>query len=268
MHLPQAGQRSHYERLNDLEKWLVEYAAARDWKDPKISFDIISGDLNAGTITVTGFERLHRLIVFNPLMGGGIMGTDRAEAVSLLAQSDFVILTDAPKNGVDPFYEKISDYWDDLYAWVEKNMVMSRTISLDDMTATVYIRPNPAVLGVSGNWITSDGLTLQVSRETLERFPKIRISGITDFSRLPKIPVVSAAVDLESGPVAVPASLKRDGGSYQISIDLPKMDLSRTDPVRVHIGFDTFYIPDNIRKNGDKRELVIRAPSEIRMFVE
>jgi hypothetical protein len=66
----------------------------------------------------------------------------------------------------------------------------------------------------------------------------------------------------------VPASLKRDGSSYEISIDLPKMDLSRTDPVRVHIGFDTFFVPNQLRMNGDMRELVIRAPSEVRMFVE
>jgi len=267
-HLPQSGQRVYYERLTDLDNWLVEYAAARDWKDPKISFDIISGDLNAGTITVTGYERLHRLINFHPLLAGDIMGVDRAEALAYLAQSDFVILTNSPKTGVDPFYQAISRYWDDLHTWAEKNMIMSRRITLDDLIATVYIRPNPAVLGVSGNWITSNGLTLQVSRETLQRFPKIRLSGISDFSRLPKTPAVSASVDLDSGPQAVPASLSRDGGSYEISIDLPKVDLSRTDPVRVHIAFDTFYVPNKLRMNGDMRELVIRAPSDIRMSAE
>ncbi len=243
-HLPQSGQRLYYQRLTDLDKWLVEYAAAREWKEPKISFDIISGDLNAGTITVTGYERLRQLIYFYPLLGGSIMGVDRAEALAYLAQSDFVILTNSPKTGVDPFYQTINRYWDDIHAWVEKNMIMSRRIALDDMIATVYIRPNPAVLGVSGNWITSSGLTLEVSRETLQRFPKIRISGISDFSRLPKTPAVSATVELDSGPQAVPASLSRDGSSYEISIDLPKLDLSRTDPVRVHIAFDTFYVPE------------------------
>jgi hypothetical protein len=267
-HLPQSGQRLEFQRFTDLEKWLVEYAAERDWKDPKISFDVISGDLNAGTITVTGYERLGQLIYFHPLLAGDIMGVDRAEALSYLAQSDFVILTDSPKTGVDPFYEKISRYWDDLHAWSEKNMIMSRKITLGDMIATVYIRPNPAVLGVSDNWITSDGLTLQVSRETLQSFPRIRLSGTSDFSRLPKTPAVSATVDLDSGPQAVPASLKRDGSSYEISIELSKMDLSRTDPVRVHIGFDTFYVPNKVRMNGDMRELVIRAPSEVRMFAE
>jgi hypothetical protein len=269
-HIPQSGQRPFFQRLTNLENWLVEYAAARDWKAPKISFDIISGELNAGTITVTGYERLGQLIYFQPLLAyaGGIMGVDREEALSYLAQSDFVILTDSPKTGVDPFYEKISRYWDDLHAWVEKNMIMSRRMALDHMIATVYIRPNPAVLGLSGNWITSEGLTLQVSPETLQRFPRIRLSGISDFSRLPKTPAVSATVDLYSGPQAVPASLKRDGSSYEISIDLPKMDLSRTDPVRVHIGFDTFFVPNQLRMNGDMRELVIRAPSEVRMFVE
>jgi hypothetical protein len=267
-HLPQSGQRRYYDALTNLDKWLFEYAAARNWKDPTISFDIISSDLNAGTITVTGYERLHQLIYFHPLLAGDIMGLDRATALSYLGQSDFVVLTNSPKTGVDPFYDSISRYWDDLHTWAEKNMVMSRRLTVDDFTATVYIRPNPMVLGVSGNWITSAGLTLQAPRETAQRFPKIRMSGISDFSRLPKTPEVSATADMGSGPEAVPASLKRDGSNYEISLDLPKVDSSRTDPVRVHIGFDTFYVPDKLRKNGDMRELVIRAPSRVRMLVE
>jgi hypothetical protein len=267
-HLPQSAQRRYYEGLTDLDKWLVEYAAARNWKEPTISFDVISGDLNAGTITVTGYERLHELIIFHPLLAGDIMAVSRAEALSYLTQSDFVILTNFPKTGVDPFYDSIRRYWDDVHTWAEKNMVMSRKLTVDDVTATVYIRPNPMVLGVSGNWITSAGLTLQAPRETVQRFPKIRLSGISDFSRLPKTPEVSASVDMGSGPQAVPAELKRDGSSYEISLDLSKNDPSRTDPVSVHIGFDTFYVPDKLRKNGDRRELVIRAPSQVRMFVE
>jgi hypothetical protein len=267
-HLPQSGQRRYYESLTNLDKWLVEYAAARNWKDPTISFDIISGDLNAGTITVTGYERLHQLIIFHPLLAGDIMGLNRAAALSYLAQSDFVVLTNSPKTGVDPFYESIRQYWDDLHMWAEKNMVMSRRLTVDDFTATVYIRPNPTVLGVSGNWITSAGLSLQIPRETVQRFPKIQISGTSDFSRLAKTPDVSATVDMGSGPQVVPVSLKRDGSNYEISLDLPKIDSSRTDPVRVHIGFDTFYVPDKLRKNGDTRELVLHAPSEVRMFVE
>jgi hypothetical protein len=267
-HLPQSGQRLYYERLTDLDKWLVECAAARNWKDPTISFDIISGDLHAGTVTVTGYERLHQLINFHPLLAGDIMAVDRQEALSYLARSDFVILTNLPKTGVDPFYESMRRYSDDLHTWAEKNMIMSRKMTLDDMIATVYIRPNPEVLGVSGNWITSDGLTLQVSRETLQRFSRIQLSGTSDFSRLPKTPSVSATVDLNSGPQSVPAALKRDGSNYQITLDVPKIDPSQTDPVRVHISFDTFFVPNTLRKNGDMRQFVVHAPSEVRMFAQ
>jgi hypothetical protein len=267
-HLPPSGQRPYFQRLIDLENWLVEYAAERGWKDPKISFDIISGDLNAGSIAATGYEHLRHLIYFHPLLGSDIMGVDPAEALSDLAQSDFVILTDSPKTGVFPFYEAISRYWDDLRAWADKNMILSRRLTLDDMTATVYIRPNPKVLGVSGNWITSDGLTLEVSRETLQRFPRIRLSGIADFSKLPKIPAVSAAVDLDFGPQAVPATFKRDSNNYEIFVELAKLDLSRTDPVRVHLRFDTFFVPAKLRMNDDTRELVMRAPAEVRMYAE
>jgi hypothetical protein len=140
-HLPEYGQRRDLRRLTELNKWLVNYACDHRWRTPAISFDVISGQLNSGAITATGYERLGELIEFHPLLGGGIMGVDRREALSLIENSDFVILTTLPKKGIFPFYERIAHYWDDLRAWADKHMVEVRTVFFDDFSATVYAQP-------------------------------------------------------------------------------------------------------------------------------
>jgi len=162
-HLPEYGQRRDLWRLTELNKWLVNYAADHNWRTPAISFDVISVQLNSGAITATGFERSGELIEFHPLLGGGIMGVDRQEALSLLENSDFVILTTLPKTGVFPFYESIAHYWDDLRAWANKHMIAARTVLFDDFSATVYARPGATLSGVSGRWLPGEGMLIKAS---------------------------------------------------------------------------------------------------------
>jgi hypothetical protein len=97
---------------------------------------------------------------------GGMTAVERPEALSLLAKSDFVILTNRPKaegsrDGlsvdassaairqfpnillrVDPFSQHIAQYWNDLKTWADKNMIVAKTVPFDNFTATVYVRPD------------------------------------------------------------------------------------------------------------------------------
>ena len=182
---PEYAQRHDLERAQELDKWLVNYASENGWRNPTISLDVISGKLNSGAIVTSGYEQLGQLVDFQSMLGQQVMGVDRAEALSLLARSDFVILTNLPKTGVDPFYERVSQYWNDLKAWAEQNMIVVRIVPFDDFTATVYVRPFAKVSGLSGGWITSAGLSIETERVALQRFPKIRLSGAANYSWLP-----------------------------------------------------------------------------------
>src|SRR5262249_27927456 len=93
-HRQEFAQRRDLRRLIELERWLVNYAIEHGWHTPAVSFDVISGWLNSGTITTTGFEQSRDLVEFHPLLGGTIMAVGRQEALSLLSNSDFAILTD------------------------------------------------------------------------------------------------------------------------------------------------------------------------------
>ncbi len=262
-HLPQYDDPERYVRLAELDRWLAENARKSGLSNPTISADIVSQWVTA--ITASAFEQTGKLVPFRQLLGRNIFGVERAEALSELANSDYVILTTVPKVGVYPFYEKIQKYWDDLKSWSDENMLLVRTMPFEDYTASIYVRPVPRIFGVSAGWITSCGLDLEAERDTLERFPVVRLAGTANFAWLSKVPTVSVTVPTDKGLLQVPATLMRDGSNYTVSLDTSSLELPRTEHVRFHISFDAFFVPKAIGINEDTRELVVNAPSRAEM---
>jgi hypothetical protein len=149
-HRPEYVYRRDRRKLAEVNEWIFDYAQEHHWKNPTISFDTLEKELNSGTISAIGYEQSQAINSFQPLLGNGVMGVDLPEALSLLAKSDFLVLTSSPKKGVYPFYEHIAQYWEDLKAWADKNMSMVHTTQLDGYTATVYVRPTTSVPDSAG----------------------------------------------------------------------------------------------------------------------
>jgi hypothetical protein len=265
-HLPEFAQGGDLKRLAEFDSWLVTYAREHGLRDPGISADVNSAWFFPPSITANGYERTGQLVEFRGNLGRGIMGVERQEALSLLGRSDFAIFTTLPKQGVYPFYKKIALYWGDLKAWADENMFVARTMAFDNFVATVYARPSARVSDLSGGWITSDGLSIEASLKALQRFRKIRISGPANYSWLPKVPTVSATIDSTDGSQVVSASLQRQDNNYEILVDTSSTELPLSDPVHLHLRFDTFFIPKEIGINGDTRELVVQAPTHVELI--
>jgi hypothetical protein len=256
-------QRHDLERLAELDKWLVGYASQRGWTNPGFSVDVISGWFVANGISDAGFEQSHHFVGFRPLLGSGIMQVEQQEALSLLKNSDFVILTTVPKVGVYPFYHQPDQYWTALKAWVETNMIPARNVQFSEFDAKVYTRPSAEISGLSNGWITSAGVTIEASRANLQRFPKVRLLGAANYSWLPKTPAVSATIEMEGTSLPVPAKFQRAGATYQIDIDTTGTTLPLADPVSVRLKFDTFFVPKESGMNMDTRQLVVPAPNRV-----
>jgi hypothetical protein len=142
-HLPNYAQREDLKRFGELDKWLANYAIKRNWRHPKISFDVISDLLQSDIIISSGYEQTRELVDFQTLLGSGIMSVNRDEVFSSLADSDLVVLTTKEKSGVYPFWESIRQLWPEMRSWCDINMDVAMTETFSDFTATVYVRRGP-----------------------------------------------------------------------------------------------------------------------------
>jgi hypothetical protein len=264
-HWPAHAQRNDLKRLDQLNKCLIDLAKEYEWSSPWISYDVISGWLNAGSPTISAFEKSHELIEFHPMLGNGVMGVDREEAILLLEQTDFLILTTLPKAGTLPFDRRIAEYWDDLKAWADNNMIVARIVPFSAFTATVYVRPAATISGLSGGWIPSHGFSIEAPRDVLERFPLIRLTGSADYSRLQKIPTLEATIDTSEGSQTAPASFQRADNYYEIRVNTSSIRLPPADQVHIRLDFNSFFVPKTTGPSKDTRELVVKAPAFVRL---
>jgi hypothetical protein len=262
-HWPEFADRRHLRQMAEFDQWLVNYAGEYRWKNPVISLDVISSALNAAAISTMGFEKTGQFIAFHGLLGSSIFGPSREEALKLLAKSDFVILTSPRQPGNFPFTQAIETYWTDLRAWAEKHLVVARTQRFHTYfpyTATVYVRPSARLRDVSGDWITSQGVLIEIKRIDLQRFPLIRLKGAADFRALPKVPAVTASLEPPDESTPIPAIFQRLGDQYQIEINTSSVRLPAEQIVQIRVKFDTFYVRKDAALYSDFRELVVRAP--------
>jgi hypothetical protein len=266
-HRPDFSHREDLKRLDELDKAMVDLATENGWVRPGVSYDVITGWLNAGPPTISAFEQSSKLIEFEPTLGNGVLGVDRETAISLLKQSDFAVFTTLPKVGIYPFYKHIAEYWDELKLWADENLIVARIIHFSDFTATLYVRPTAKILGLSGGWITSHGLSIEAATSVLKRFPVIQLTGPADYKNLLKMPTVEATIVADEGLQTAPATFQRAGNNYEIVIDTSKIRFPVTDTVaEIQLSFDSFFVPKKKGSRRDDRELVVQAPALVRLM--
>ena len=265
-HRPHFSHREDLKRLDELDKAMVDLASENGWVRPGVSYDVITGWLNAGPPTISAFEQSSKLIEFEPTLGNGVLGVDRETAISLLKQSDFAVFTTLPKVGIYPFYQHIAAYWDELKLWADDNMIVARVVHFSNFAATLYVRPTAKILGLSGEWITSHGASIEAATSVLERFPMIRLSGPADYRSLLKTPAVEATIVAEGSLQTAPATFQRVENNYQILIDTSRLRFPPTNTiVEIQLTFDSFFVPSK-KGRHDNRQLVVQAPSLVQLF--
>ena len=265
-HRPEFKERADLERLVDLSLWLMQVAQDNAWRKPVLSVDMVSPSLSAAPIAATIFERTGTFINFRLAMGKDMMGVGgRVKALDQLSGSDIVILTSNPKPGMYPFNQAVAAYWNDLKAWSDDNLILSRTQQFDEFDATIYVRPSARVHGISGDWLLHRGAWLEAPRTSLRRFPIIRLSGAAIPGALPKLPAVSATIAATATAQSLPAKLLAFPDRYVIEIDASDLPPDGAEMVRIDVAFDTFFVPKQLGINPDERELVVPAPSQVRL---
>ena len=166
-HLPEYTERDDLIRLVGLNKWMVDYASEHGWRDPGISVDVISIWFNGYGVTDTGYEETGKFIEFHLMLGHDAMGTDREEALSELAHSDFFILTTAnsPKTGLGSSETSLKTSSDANYQWLS---ILRRLNPFTERAAQAV--PN--------------GISLDYSTAAIQRFPMLRYHLLPFYERL------------------------------------------------------------------------------------
>jgi hypothetical protein len=156
-HLPEYTERDDLMRLVGLNKWMVDYASEHGWRDPGISVDVISPWFNGYGVTDTGYEETGKFIEFHLMLGHDVMGTDREEALSQLAHSDFFILTTAnsPETALEP--DKTS---------------LNASSGGNYHSLSVLGRLNPFIERAAQE--IPNGISLEASTAAIQRFPMLR----------------------------------------------------------------------------------------------
>ena len=278
-HLTRQGRfserRSSVEQIGALYDFLGSESAHRGFDAPRIAADVIYDWIIPSTINVTLYERSGQWLKARPSLGTGIFSVTRAETIADLENSDIALVTTFPKIGPYPFYDSMRSLAGEIGAWCDAHLMRTRVFQIDEGQVTVYMRPNVILEGLSGEWITPDGIRLRIPGEVVAWMrangkKSIILEGAENPAWLPKAPVASAqqlSPDGLPGKVTCPAEFTLPGpGTYRIRVDLGTLlpVVSDSADVVVAVGFaGAYFVPNEVGINEDSRHLIVSGPRAI-----
>lgn len=258
--------------INEVLDSVVSFAAVNNLSKPVLSADLVSEAFHPGTMEIAAYEHFGKLIDFEGKLGCNnnmMLQTDRDTVLQQLDKSDIMIFTDMPKTGVYPINESIRNYWNDLWEWSNVHLVLDRVFKFSFFKAYLFVRPLPGIEGItSDGWITSSGITLRTNAAFLKRFPIFIMKGESYLEVFPRLPKPKAELLDDDGQVVttLPSALKRDVNHYSISIDGRSAFSSNQDYVQMRLTFDIYFVPKLRNATDDPRELVITAPTSVKLM--
>jgi hypothetical protein len=210
------------------------------------------------------------------LLGNGINAVPPAFAVQAVADSDFAIITDLSSSEgpgfAYPFNISIQQIEPQLHAAAERSMIPVGHFHVFAHHFTLYMRPAVQVVGDSGGWITSEGLTLVAPAEAFRARPNIALSGPTILAEhLGKVTMKAYTVTSDGKAVELPVEFNlvlapSQVAQYKAAIHLDPTQLPADGDVKVRLSFDKFFVPSEIGFNADTRQLVVMTPIQIKLL--
>ena len=252
-------------RINDLNNAIAGYIVDNAISHPSISIDRVLEYLNAGTVQLAGWEHLGRFIELFLKFGHGhygIFATPRNTAMKVLQESDIVVLSDfrlGREGSAYPMDTKIREYWSDMWQWTKANLLPLYETNINGIPYRVLHKPTFKSEGGLGDWVTSLGLTLTVSRVDLQRWPFLILEGDINLAWLGGVPQPHAALlanDLSD--FELPASIAVANDHDRVEVDT-RAAAGPSGHAKIQLTFDRYFVPKGINKNTP--ELVVRLPT-------
>ncbi len=267
-----SARRTSVEQIGALHDFIGQESARLGFESPVISADMIYDWMVPSTINTALYERTGRWLDARPALGVGIFALTREEVFAKLGRSDFALVSTYPKEGPYPFYDSVRPLAGEIRAWCEAHLMRLRVFRIDSGEVTVYVRPEVALEGLSGEWITPAGVRLRLPSEELGQLrasgkTALVLEGADNLTALPQPPVASARLEGpggEPGNVDCPAGYTRPApGTYRIRIDLGAVPPGADAVVDLRLD-GAFFVPKEVGINDDTRHLIVTRPTVTR----
>ena len=267
--------RTRHDVLQILEMYddIGAHSEKMGWQSPRISVDSIRDYLAGGLVlTPLYYERHGVLLQAQVRLGRASSHVKEQQALQALRDSDFVILTYTNQPGDEPTFPFVTDFEQIrpvVNEFVQREFGLLGSYRVYGRDVDVYVRPSFAISGLSGGWVTSQGMTLLVPAIFAQPSAKLLLKGTSNFDWLPPDIQVSAKL-LEPGGEgrSLVADFSATEQNYSIQITLPAElpDLDNEEMLRIKVSFSDYFIPSELGINKDTRQLVIRTPTETKIL--
>lgn len=264
--------RPDLDRVKEINTKIVQFILDSGLRNPKASFDRVEDFLNPGTIDLYAYETVRRPTHVVPGYMT-IFAIPRDDALNLFQSSDVIVLSDRTKRREHPYpmNAKIQEYWDEINTLAADRFKLLLSTSIAGLPFKVFVKPTLHAEGISGDWITSFGISVQVDPADLVQWPLIVVEGSSSSVYLKLIGgspgVTASASSLSAGGTAIelPVDATFTDGAYRLIIDARAIAAKGSEPKQVDIRFDRHFVPKAVGMNPDTRELVLPAPSRLEL---
>jgi hypothetical protein len=240
------------------------YADAMGWQSPAVATDSQRDYLYAGAVTAVHYESTGRFVSFaSALATAFVMAPQRKVLLAQLAAADFLVLTHQrdPHEPPYPIVDAIEDIRPEINDASARMLPMGEYPIRGRLVSVYGRRAGRVVSGQSGNWITAEGLVVEVPARVAAIPSDLIVTAATN----PWVaPDVTASCESREGGVlrSLRADLDVEGESYTARCEVPA-DTDGDGGVRVRLSFSHYFVPRDKGLNDDPRRLAMLAPPRI-----
>jgi hypothetical protein len=224
--------------------------------------------LNVGVLDFLAYERRRVPLALHGELGLTVFATDLNDAMAKLDRSSFVVTAEHRSESqlVFPFDRTLQLLIPKLTRHLRERFIYMTEFSFKGVRHELYRRPFPVLKGISGDWVTADGLLVEISEDDKRKASRLILRGSSNMGLVPGLQVSALSPGRRPGAaeLAVPVDFRVNGNDYTISVSLAGLT-ERPGPLSLRLSFSSHFIPKELGENADARRLVIWAPRERRL---
>jgi hypothetical protein len=242
-----------------------EYSKMAGWDQPKFAVDRLVDYFAGKTYAAVNFERHGTYHEGQMQLGYLPFETDPRAAIESIGKTDFAFITerDSYASVTCPFDHQMIRMHKQILEEVQKHLILLKTYDLSTHKFSVYARPAVKVNGISGDWLTAEGASLNIPCQALQTKRVVTVGGRTigdnfiDHKLLVRARFANTGAD-------VPASAPPTNGHYSIRLDLSAQAIPPSGTCSINLDFDRSFIPRKVNSSPDDRKLVVFPPTEFK----